>query len=544
MHVIPWEGQRPPVSVVLVEVKDGQPRPLYPLDPKSFEYTTFNQVVTDGLVRGDQGAVVAVRMVAGHHFMLCVDVGSRDKLIADPDLLRQAGGKACAYLRSHPGVPDQCAVIMPSADPAVRPVPNDVRLVVEGFCLRNDNVSRTNEGQAAERTVGVPKVLACSTPELETMVERAIWMANAGRWVRANGNLRGEEGSPTHIAELAVAFLKRELGDKVQFPYPTTILDMPFYEGKTAVSGEAGAQARRWGGLLAVNQSMYPVQGLDVRPAGVLAVYKCRIPGARCLAINGKFITYDTGAWALKTPVEHMRTMHLDKHGFMTAVGLFIMLVKMKVPFDIVMMGNGTYNLPGILPGSFFTSRGGRQVEDHNPDAEGRIVLGDGIDYLAEAYNPDIIMPIATLTGASSVALGPMINLFGSDPVDPLMLSVFGALRRSGILGWPLPYGFHLEKGMSSPEGHTSNIDHSGAKQAGQSTAALYLLRELERAIQNYGNGRPHQPILHDWDIAPLYSSKPDGWRLDGASVDPLLATVWSMEGQGFPGGVLVPRSV
>lgn len=538
-RVIPWgASNRLRVSVVLVEKTGDLPASLYPLEPRSKEAKALESLIADGLVRGDQGAAYMTRL-GGGRFMLSVDVGGRAKLVSDPDLLRQAGGKACGFLRTHPGVPDDCVLIMPAVD-GTRPVPNDVRLVMEGFGLRNDSVSRTDEGRQAERTVSAPMVLADSTPELEAVVERAILMANVARWVRSVGNQRGEEGSPTSIAELATAFLSHQLGDQVQFPYGQP-LNLPFYEGKVEL---AGAKAHRWGGLLAVNQTTFPVQGLDVRPAGVLAVHRCGIPGARCLAINGKFITYDTGAWALKTPVNHMATMHLDKHGFMTAVGLFIMLVKLGVPFDIVLMGNGTYNFPGILPGSFFTSRSERLVEDENPDAEGRIALADGIDFLTEAFNPDIVMPIATLTGAASVALGPMINLFSSDQADPLMLSVFQALRRSGIMGWPMPIGYHMAKGLNSPEGDTTNVDMGGLKHAGQGFAALYLLHELQRAIKNHGEGRPHQPVLHHWDIAPLYASSPDGWRLDGASVDPLLATVWAMESQGSPGGVLVPRSV
>lgn len=536
---VTWEGVRPPVSVVLVEKAEGKARSLYPLEPEFEEFVAFGQLVADGLVRGDQGGVTAIRMSQGK-FLLCVDVGSREKLVAEPDLLRQAGGRACAYLRTHPGLPAECALIMPQGMD-MRPVSRDVRLVLEGFGLRDDCVSRTDEGQKAEREIPLPQVLAFPTPEMEADEERAVRLASLGRWVRETGNLRGEECTPFFLAERAMAFLTSELGEEVQFPYGRP-LDLDFYQGKV---GLCGAEGRRWGAFLAVNESMLMAPaGLNTRPHGVLATYRCGIPGAKTLAILGKMICYDSGAWALKTPVIHMATMHLDKHGFVTAVALFIELVKQGVPFDMVLMGNGTYNFPGFLAGSFLTTRGGRKIQNWNPDAEGRLTLDDGLDFLIEGFNPDIVMPIATLTGAASVALGPMANLFSSDPSDPLMLSVFTALRRSGILGWPMPVGGHLSKGMSCPEGDMKNVDTSGAKQGGSTTAAYFLERAVAKAITNYGKDRPHQPVMHHWDIAPIYESTPDGWRLDGASVDPLLATIWAMENQGFPGGVLVPRSV
>lgn len=536
-----WGGSQPPVSVVFVgKGEDSRPYSLYPLYIGGPEDTTLDQMVQDGLVRGDQNAVYCGRMLGGG-FLMCVDVGPRAKLAAEPDLLRQAGGRAAGYLRTHPGLPGECVLVMPSWVQGGRPVENDLRLVLEGFCLRQDCISRTTAGQEAERTVPDPVVLAEPTPDLEAQALRAFQAGEQGRWVRRVGNLRADECSPTEMALLAMGRITGSLGDKVTFPYGDKPLDLEFYEGGHEL---LGAKARPWDSFLAVNRTAFQMVGFDTRPAGVLAVYRCGIRGARRLSVLGKGICYDTGAWALKTPVAHMAPMHQDKHGFVTSTALFIMLVQMGVPFDVVLMGNCTYNFPGILPGSVMSTRGGRKINNWNPDAEGRLVLEDGIDFLTEGENPDVIMPIATLTGAASVALGPMINLFTTDPVDPLMTSVFHSLRRSGIKGWPMPIGYHMPGGMASTEVDMLNVDTSAAKQAGQGMAALYLARAMEQAVSNYGKGRERNPVMNHWDIAALDDSTPDGWRLAGAGVDPFLAAVWAMETQATPGGILVPRSV
>lgn len=534
-----WREQRPLVSVVFVEADGKSPaRSLYPLG-ESPEGKTLASLVRKGLVCGDKGEVNCFPVAGSRNrFLLCVDVGPRGKLVENPDLLRQAGGKACAYLRTHHGIPDQCALVMPWEGDA-RPVPHDVRLVVEGFLLRNDNISRTDDGKKAEREVANPMVLMQEEPNARQTVERAELLGRLGQWVRRTGNLRGDECSPRQLCELALERLHGLSG--VTFPYGCGLLDRAVYEGRTGLDG---TPPRRWGAFLAVNEGSHQFVGERGEPCGVLARYSCGNPRARTLALLGKKVCYDTGAWALKTPVTHMADMHLDKLGFVYQVALFEYLVRMGLPLNIILMGNGTYNFPGILPGSFLTTRGGRLVDDHNPDAEGRLTLDDGIDALVEAYHPDVIMTAATLTGAAGVALGPMINLFSSDAANPLMLEVFQAVRRSGILAWPMPAGQHLAGNMSSAEVDMKNVDTSGAKQAGQSSAMLYLLRALERANRNYPTS-PGQstPVLNHWDVAPLDTSKPGGWRLDGAGVDPLVAAIWGMECQTSPGGILIPRA-
>lgn len=536
---VTWDGARPRVSVVFVESDGKEPaRSLYPLG-ESKEAATLADAVTKGLVCGDKGEVNCLPMLqAPGHLLLCVDVGSRAKLVTNPDLLRQAGGKVCAYLRSHQGLPAECTFVMPWVGDT-RPVPNDVRLALEGFLLRNDNISRTDEGKKSEREVVGPVLLMQEEPGLHQTVERAELLGRLGQWVRHTGNLRGDECSPRQMCELAMDRLRTLAG--VTFPYNQGLLDRAVYEGRTGLDGSV---PRRWGAFLAVNEGSRQFVGDRGEPYGVLARYSCGNPRARTLALLGKQVNYDTGAWALKTPVMHMADMHLDKLGFVYQVALFEYLVRMGLPLNIILMGNGTYNFPGILPGSFLTTRGGRLVEDFNPDAEGRLTLDDGIDSLVEAYHPDLIMTSATLTGAAGVALGPMINLFSSDAANPLMLEVFQAVRRSGILAWPMPAGQHLAGNMSSPEVDMKNVDTSGAKQAGQSSAMLYLLRALERAIRNYpaAAGQP-TPVLNHWDVAPLFTSKPGDWRLGAASVDPLVAAVWGMECQTSLGGILIPHT-
>ena len=117
-----------------------------------------------------------------------------------------------------------------------------------------------------------------------------------------------------------------------------------------------------------------------------------------------------------------------------------------------------------------FTARNGKTVEVLNTDAEGRLVLADGLSLAAEG-EPDLMIDVATLTGAVQVALGMKVaGLFGSD--DAAVEAVAAAARRAGEKVWPLPLEKDYRSKLDSPLADIKNI---GDRYAGAITAALFL---------------------------------------------------------------------
>ena len=233
--------------------------------------------------------------------------------------------------------------------------------------------------------------------------------------------------------------------------------------------------SERLGGLLAVSQgSTQPPRlvRVDYRPADPLVI-EGRVPH---LALVGKGITFDSGGLSLKTATG-METMKTDMSGAAVVLSAVDAAAAQGARIRITAFAPLTENMPGgsaTKPGDVLTTRSGKTIEVLNTDAEGRLVLADGLTLAAEV-EPDAIIDVATLTGAAVVALGNEIGgLFGND--DHLIAQVRAAGERAGEPLWPLPlpddYRSHIESSIADMR----NIGRPG--EAGSISAAL-LLREF-----------------------------------------------------------------
>jgi leucyl aminopeptidase len=149
-------------------------------------------------------------------------------------------------------------------------------------------------------------------------------------------------------------------------------------------------------------------------------------------------------------------------------------LPALEVPVRVIGFVPATENMPGgraIKPGDVLTTRNGTTVEVLNTDAEGRLVLADGLA-LAVEEEPDAVIDLATLTGACIVALGPKIaGLMGND--DELVEQVRSAAERAGEPAWPLPLPKDYRKQIDSDVADVKNI--GAGRYAGALTAGLFL---------------------------------------------------------------------
>ncbi len=231
----------------------------------------------------------------------------------------------------------------------------------------------------------------------------------------------------------------------------------------------------RLGGLLGVARgSSQPPRlvRVEYQPADPIEV-DGRVPH---LALVGKGITFDSGGLSLKTATG-METMKTDMGGAAAVLAAVGAAAALGSRIRITAITPLTENMPGgsaIKPGDVLTTRKGKTIEVLNTDAEGRLVLSDGLTLAVES-EPDAIIDLATLTGAAIVALGKDIaGLLGND--QALIDEVHGAGDRAGEPNWPLPLPDDYRSHIDSEVADMRNVGRPG--QAG-SIAAAMLLREF-----------------------------------------------------------------
>ncbi len=235
--------------------------------------------------------------------------------------------------------------------------------------------------------------------------------------------------------------------------------------------------AERLGGLLGVARGSIQAPRLvraDYEPAHP-AVVGGRVPH---VVLVGKGITFDSGGLSLKTP-EGMTTMKTDMSGAAIVLATLSACRDLDVPIRVTAIAPVTENMPGeaaMKPGDVLTIRNGATIEVLNTDAEGRLVLADGL-VLASELAPDAIVDVATLTGAAAVALGTSVAaLFGND--DGFTEQVRAAGARAGEALWPLPMPDDYADHIDSDVADMKNVGKAG--QAGAIAAALLLARFVD----------------------------------------------------------------
>jgi leucyl aminopeptidase len=198
-------------------------------------------------------------------------------------------------------------------------------------------------------------------------------------------------------------------------------------------------------------------------------------PGATAgpvLGLVGKGVTFDTGGISIK-PADGMDRMKDDMAGGAAVIGAVRAMARLGVPRRVVAVVPATENMPGgraLKPGDVIRGASGLTVEINNTDAEGRLILGDGL-WLAKQRGATHLVDVATLTGACVVALGKVTTgLFGTPPA--WMDAVRQAAARAGEPVWELPLGAEYRELLKSD---VADIVNSGGRAGGAITAAMFL---------------------------------------------------------------------
>ena len=223
------------------------------------------------------------------------------------------------------------------------------------------------------------------------------------------------------------------------------------------------------GGILAVNQ------GSTQEPRLIVLEYSPSNVNAKTktLGLVGKGVTFDTGGISLKPGLE-MHEMKYDMSGSAIVMHSIAAIAELGLPVRAIGVMGMVENMPGgsaLKPGDVYTSLQGTTVEVQNTDAEGRLVLGDLLHYTEKNYKPDLMIDLATLTGAILVALGPYYaGLFS--PNDKPANLIAKAAEKSLEPVWRMPMDKKFKQQLKSNIADYNNI---GGRYGGSSSAASFL---------------------------------------------------------------------
>jgi leucyl aminopeptidase len=243
------------------------------------------------------------------------------------------------------------------------------------------------------------------------------------------------------------------------------------------VLGQAEMEAAGMGALLGVNQgSRREPQLLVMRWDGT--------GGAKPTPVVfvGKGVTFDTGGISIK-PAGGMEDMKWDMGGAGAVAGAMMALAGRKAKAHVVGICGLVENMPdgnAQRPGDVVTSMSGQTIEVINTDAEGRLVLCDVMTWVQARYKPDIMVDLATLTGAIIVSLGhEHAGIFAND--DGLADSLIAAGRAVGDPLWRMPLSPAYDKLIDSPIADIKNV---GPREGGSITAAQFLQRFVDEGVK------------------------------------------------------------
>ncbi|MEJ2705394.1 MAG: leucyl aminopeptidase [Sedimentisphaerales bacterium] len=325
----------------------------------------------------------------------------------------------------------------------------------EGTCFGSyrydEYITESENGRLDSLKVEMVDPDAQTLKQLKEGLASGAVIGKAQSFARTMGNRPANVASPAVLAATAKELAR---GSKT---LTCTVLD------------EKQMAAKGMGGVLAVGS------GSQNKPRFIVLRY---IPSRKdaskypTVALVGKAITFDSGGISIK-PSANMDEMKLDKCGGIAVLGTMKAVKELGLPLNVLGIVPSAENMPSgssYRPGDIVNTFSGKTVEVQNTDAEGRMILCDGLHY-AVKQKCDVVIDIATLTGACVVALGKyMAGLMGNN--DELVKQLQKAAEDCGEKVWPMPSGEEYAKEMKSKIADLKNVS---GRWGGACTAAAFL---------------------------------------------------------------------
>lgn len=294
-----------------------------------------------------------------------------------------------------------------------------------------------------------------SDKEVKLGLAQGQAIANGMNLTRQLGNLPANICTPTYLGEQAKALAKE------------------FATIKTEVLDKKQIEALQMGSFLSV------AAGSEQPPRFIVMQYSApaktpKKSKQKPIVLVGKGVTFDTGGISLK-PGLNMDEMKYDMCGAATVFGVIRTAAELGLQRDVVALIPATENMPSghaTKPGDVVTSMSGQTIEILNTDAEGRLILCDALTY-AERFNPEVVIDVATLTGAIIISLGHInTGLFSNN--DDLAQELLRAGKRAQDTAWHMPLEEAYQDRLKSNFADMANI---GGAPGGSITAACFLSR-------------------------------------------------------------------
>ena len=370
-------------------------------------------------------------------------VGMGDAAKLTPEAVRRAAGSAARAVSNAASV----ALALPATDA------EHVQAVAEGYAL-GSYAFTTYKSKPPPDGPGEVVILseAARSKEAASALDRAGVVTAAKNLARDWVNTPAGDLTPESFAAAVQEAGKARKSAKVAIQ----VLD----DKTLAADG--------YGGIIGVGQ------GSSNPPRLVRLSYKPR--GAKAhLALVGKGITYDSGGLSIKTAAG-MTTMKCDMGGAAAVVAATFAIAELGLPIAVTTYAPMAENMPSgtaTRPGDVLTMYGGKTVEVLNTDAEGRLVLADALVRATED-KPDVIVDVATLTGACETALGDRVaGVMGND--DDLVARAQRAGERAGEALWPLPIATEMTEKVRTYSKVADLMQHNVDKFGGALYAAAFL---------------------------------------------------------------------
>ena len=317
----------------------------------------------------------------------------------------------------------------------------NIKALVEGFILGSYTFDAYKSKKEPSK---LEKIIIC----LDDYSRVDVSMETANKALRAATAV----AEATNFAKEIVNATPQDMTPMALADVAQTLTSIPNVTCK--VMDETFLKEQGMNAFLAVNRaSVHP-------PRLIHLTYKPKEVKIRLVYV-GKGLTYDSGGLSLK-PSEHMVTMKADKSGAAAVMGILKAAATLELPYEVHAIIGATENMIGgdaYKPDDVLVAKNGKTIEVRNTDAEGRLVLADCLCY-AQELKPDLLVDMATLTGACVVALGEYTTgIMGHN--SELKHSMRKASDKSGELSGVLPFNKYLKKLLKSSVADMSNISSS-----------------------------------------------------------------------------------
>ncbi|MCY1695185.1 leucyl aminopeptidase [Curtobacterium sp. SL109] len=452
-------------------------------------------VLVVGVRPGSDGAPATIVSPATTPFSVLDDLdlaaigvtGAKDQLVRLPGTGVSAGSIALIGL----GSGTDAAAVRSAAGSAVRQLPlvssialalptdSDelVDAALEGAALGAYSFTRHKGTGSTGPVRGDQRVVVLAPSAVADATVRPAIVADAAALVRDLVNTAALDLGPSDVADVASGFAG-------ELPLTVEVLD------------ETALEEQGFGGILGVGAG-------SVRPPRLVVVRYAPESATKHLALVGKGITFDSGGLSLK-PAASMLGMKTDMTGAATVLAATVAAARLGLDVKVTAWLCLAENMPSgsaIRPGDVLTLKNGKTVEVTNTDAEGRLVLGDGLA-AASLEQPDAVVDVATLTGAQVVALGDRTT--GLMGTDDLVARVRALAESVAEPIWPMPLPEELDARLASDV-----ADMVNATVGNPAGGMLLAGKFLERFV---GEGVPWAHL----DIAGPSENKGGGYGWQG----------------------------